>query len=334
MSMREENDYSVVLPCDPKDFKTFISGLLGKAQTVTSTFEGSFELDKDEVVNIYHLVEQRVHQQNEASLLQFSIMVNYNDNSSVTLNSIDEFSHYREVKPLVSMAASLSWVYLIKFRDKTTPEKQTIELSFTASSHKGDMGNTIRLTIEHTARTWATDIQSLISGHVSAMLKSETKFRKFINEYNETIGLSFGILFFLSTLICGFLVSRNISHSYSDNLKNLIEQGRDNVADKLDILLNLYATGYWAKFYFGLVWFIIISIILSIIVGSIVGSRASHQKKSFILFTQKANEAKNEYITSSEKWLPKLIYSVIISIITGVLANYIFLIVSKYMMIR
>jgi hypothetical protein len=57
----ESNDhaaYSLVLPCAPEEFTEFISGLLGKAQTIEQVFTGAFEVDKNDIVNTYHLVNQ------------------------------------------------------------------------------------------------------------------------------------------------------------------------------------------------------------------------------------------------------------------------------------
>jgi hypothetical protein len=69
---REEN-YEVLLPCAPEDFGEFVSRLLGKPQTIERLIYGVFEIKKEDVINTYHLVEQRIHQQNEAVLVQFSV---------------------------------------------------------------------------------------------------------------------------------------------------------------------------------------------------------------------------------------------------------------------
>ena len=116
--------YTVTLPFPPEAFREFISGLLGQPQTLERRFLGTFELSRPDVETIFHLVDQRVKQQNEASLIQFTIKIIYDDNSSVLLNSIDDFVRYTEVRPVVSVAAHLSWTYLIKFQDRAVPEKQ------------------------------------------------------------------------------------------------------------------------------------------------------------------------------------------------------------------
>lgn len=121
---------TVVLPCPPDQFRDFIAGLLGKAQTIEASVPGPFAVTKNDVENLFHLLNQRVSSQNEATLVQFTAKVIYDDNSSVLLNSIGDFLAYNEVKPLISIAAHLNWTYLIKFPNKAYPEKQIVTVSF------------------------------------------------------------------------------------------------------------------------------------------------------------------------------------------------------------
>lgn len=129
-SVREQ--YSVILPCTQEDFGNFVSGLLGQSQTIERIFRGTFEIGRQEIENTYHLLDQRICQQNEATLVQFTAKVVYHDASSILLNSLDDFLRYVEVRPLVSTSLHLSWTYLIRFRDKRFPEKQQIEMSIVA----------------------------------------------------------------------------------------------------------------------------------------------------------------------------------------------------------
>ncbi|PCC23560.1 hypothetical protein CIK78_16715 [Halomonas sp. JB37] len=117
------NGYGIMLPCTPEDFGEFVSGLLGKPQTIEKGFSGPFDVSRQDVINTFHLVDQRVRQQNEASLVHFTIRILYEDSSSVLLNGLDEMEHYTEVKPLVSTGVVLSWSYLIKFQNKKNSRK-------------------------------------------------------------------------------------------------------------------------------------------------------------------------------------------------------------------
>jgi hypothetical protein len=90
----DHSDYAVLLPCTPDEFGDFVSGLLGKPQTIEKSIFGEFEVTRDAVANTFHLVNQRIDQQNEAPLIQFTARIEYDDNSSVLLNSLQDFGNY------------------------------------------------------------------------------------------------------------------------------------------------------------------------------------------------------------------------------------------------
>jgi hypothetical protein len=81
-------EYAFILPCKPEDFRDFVGGLLGRPQTITGIFFGPFEVNKSDIENFHHLVVQRVGQQNEGTLVQFTVSIVYDDESSVLLNSL------------------------------------------------------------------------------------------------------------------------------------------------------------------------------------------------------------------------------------------------------
>lgn len=90
------------------------------------------------------------------------------------LNSLSDFEHYSEIRPISSIGAVLSWTYIIKFKNKRVPEKQEINLSFRSEDDDEDVGDGsfivddgivvrksrswyasgIFLRINHTERTW------------------------------------------------------------------------------------------------------------------------------------------------------------------------------------
>jgi hypothetical protein len=201
---REGGVPSVVLPCPPDQFREFIAGLLGRPQTIEGSIAGPFEVTKQDAENLYHLIEQRVASQNESTLIQFTARVSYDNHSSVLLNSLQEFLSYNEVKPLTSSALHLSWTYLIKFPTKAFPEKQVIQVTFGSGETRRPAfvpyelfelaveqwpGGGMTLRIEHTDRTWGTDIEALIRGHLQLLQKPVSKLRWLQIDFPATSGL-------------------------------------------------------------------------------------------------------------------------------------------------
>jgi hypothetical protein len=99
----------------------------------------------------------------------------------------------------------LSWTYLIKFPLKAFPEKQVIQITFGSGvgrrhfifdervrwleqAYEDWPGGGMNLRIEHTDRTWGTDIESLIRGHLQLLQKTVSKARQFSNRFSGVIG--------------------------------------------------------------------------------------------------------------------------------------------------
>ena len=191
----DHSEFVVLLPCTPDEFGDFVSGLLGKPQTIEKAIHEVFEVTHDAIANTFHLVKQRIDSQNEATLIQFTVRIEYDDNSSVLLNSLQDFLAYSEVRPIASVGVALSWVYLVKFKNRNVPEKQEIDLSFRTGDEVGtivaeDDGmfriqisirrsvSGVFLRIRHTDRTWGTDLESLLTGHVNTLVKTPTTNRE------------------------------------------------------------------------------------------------------------------------------------------------------------
>lgn len=328
-----EEKYAVVLPCNQKDFGDFVAGLLGKPQRIKKRFLGSFEITSDEISSTFQLVEQRVHQQNDATLIQFHLDVQYDDNSSVVHTSLEDFLLYRELRPLVPTSIHVTWIYLIKFRDKDFPEKQTIEMSFgTGNSPWTEVG--IHIRINHTARSWANDIESLLSGHALILLKSENRLKSFISDNSGKIGTTFGVIFFLLAVASAFLVSEGVASQQLTSVESVLSQSTIEVSQKVDFILTQYAKGVWFRFYFSLVWYIVVAFLVSVILGFWVSSAADNDPKSFLLFTAKAIEKRDDHIKHRRRKFFFFFITIAISVVTGVLANFIFAFVSEKWLIN
>jgi hypothetical protein len=187
-----------------------------------------FEIDHHDIESLHHLIVQRVTQQNEASLVQFVVVIAYDDNSTVRINSFADFSNYSEVRPLRSVAVTLNWVFLIRFQDRPYPEKQEINIRFATPEdyrfeqrHLSDGGvviyprsapeqGLVEAEIHYTARTWGNDVDGLIKGHIENMKKKDHFLFDFF--YNKNGWL--GFLVFIGVLGLGLYATT----VYSDRL--------------------------------------------------------------------------------------------------------------------
>jgi hypothetical protein len=338
-----QKQFGIMLPCEPRYFCTFLSGLLGKPQTIEKGFALTYELTRDEVINLYHLVDQRIHQQNDANLIQFTVKIFYSDDSSVLLNSLEDFTLYKEIRPIISIGVALTWIYLIRFQQKQATEKQQIELTFRSNIDSSDRiieddiiirsitrcyhRSEIVLKIDHTDRTWGTDIESLLTGHIKTLQIQETKIKKFICKKSGYIGLFTAVLFILGSVVGAFISTNKFINIYLKEIANIGNKAVNQselLLNKIDYLISITTKGIWPRYIFSVIIFLVTSLIVSIILGIWVGTKADNKPRSYVLLSKKAIDQKNINNNKTKRdWLLFSI-SIFISIIAGLVSNYIF----------
>lgn len=329
--VRRDSEYGMLLPCTTETFAEFVSSLLGSQQTIERRFVGAFELTRLDVENVYHLIHQRVVQQNKASLVEFAVDILYGDGSSVRLTSLRDFQHYTEVRSLVSVGAHLTWVYLITFQDKATPEKQQIDLTFQAARrHDSDESvltllnistGQIMFRIAHTARTWGVDLESLLAGHIDGLLKKESRTKSFIIRHSGKLGVIAALVTYLIVVFGSFLATRRFAAWQIDKIQAATAL---QVSEKIDFMTARYAEGSWTQFTLLLTVFLLAALIGAIAIGIWVSDSGENRPSSFVLLSRKAEEERVEALNKRERrWL---IFgaSVLTSILSGFVANALF----------
>jgi hypothetical protein len=331
---------AIVLPCPPDQFSEFIAGLLGKPQTIERYFDGPIEVTLRDAENLYHLLDQRLTSQNDATLVQFTARIVYDDNSSVMLNCFSDFQAYNEVNPLISTGLHLSWTYLIQFKNKSFPEKQTIDVSFRggmykdASVHFVDEFYPFRLNsrrnapgfvrIQHTDRSWGVDIEALLKGQIETLTKTTSEARRIADKYSAEIGFMTSAIAVLVSLVLSYRVAEHFSAGYLSQAKDLKGSGPDALARQVDFLIGLIASGAWTRFSLVLTFFMFAVIIAAIFCGVGVAGLASVSNPSFVLLTAKSVQAKNALERRIQGSWYKLGGSIVGTLFLGVVGNFIF----------
>lgn len=336
---------SVVLPCEPDHFRDFVAGLLGKPQTIGRVIGGPFEVRSTNVDSLYSLIQQRLTSQNEAELIQFTVRITYNDNSSVLLTSYEDFKNYAEVKPLISVGLALSWTFLVKFRNKRFPERQQIDLRFLTQGSIHPRGRTtvysaalieeilpiwsgyMELRITHTDRTWATDIDSLIAGHLELLRKDLIGLKRLVTDHAGKLGwLAFG----MAASISGFGIWK-ITAGFADVMHGLLAihgptstRTIEELGARIDTLTQFVANGGWEKFTFLGFIYGVLALIGSIAIGIFVGTSADFSRPSFVLLTDKADELRVAALNRVERGPSKIVIGLIGSIVLSIIASFLF----------
>lgn len=313
--LNPENDRQVgqvALPFNENQFKDFIISLLGKPQTITKRIPGTFEVTKEDLIQIFQVLNQRITQQNDSKLIQFRATIYYNDNSTTTLTGFDHLVNYNEQNPLVSIAVHVTWQFLLKFNNKESYEKQEISISFNSDSsiyvdfpnsdshyHYADTAVTFR--ISHTARTWGADIEALLTKHLSNLTKKPNKFIDTFKYNSESaISLYFGTIGVITII---FLL-------YNTNLR------LHNTTE--------YSIIEWVHYYGSIpILFYIIYVIQKISVF-FLEELTFYSKPSFVLLTSQS--FKNKVKRNKKYKSSVLCYfgTAILTIILGIITNYLY----------
>lgn len=328
--------HAVMLPCSPEQFSNFIGGLLGKPQTITQNLRGSFEVSSRDLINIHHLINQRITQQNGGELLQFTARIIFEDDSSVLLNDLDDLLNYNEVRPVISQQVHLSWLYLIRFNDREYPEKQTIDVSFISdgafvgfdevtlmrSLLKRNAGN-VTFRIQHTARTWGSDIQALLDSHLHGLLTPENVVKEMARTHsNKVQTLTFaGIL--ASTLYSIYASSRHLLSSRKVELLALLN-GKGSVDVKLNGMLAAIYDDPWKIFLLYSFGYFVIAFIVAIFAVMWMDSSITRSKPSFVLLTPVSERYKKIRLSNYRNQWYSFFGSMAISIVTGVISSVIY----------
>lgn len=335
-----EKQFSIVLPCDTQQFGDFVSSLLGKPQTIMCAYSGPFEVNRHDIENFYHLVIQRVTQQNEATLLQFTTRIVYDDGSSVLLNSLQDFQDYAEVRPLVSTGVHLSWSFLVKFQDRKIPEKQEIDVSIVSEGERvlgdgcsfpfvvpGVAPVGIATRISHTARTWGADIEAMLSGHIRTLIHPLGSVKRFIRRHNGWIGLGVGVALFLSAIGSSFYTTNRVLENHVAAAHALSQQDPTlpaTTSAKVDFLIDTLGSGMWPRYFYYLACFLALALVVSVVAGIWTSATADRNKPSFLLLSKRA-ETRKQHLMAKERrsWLA-FTTSLVVNLIVGVAGNYTF----------
>lgn len=329
---------AVVLPCSTADFGKFISGLLGKPQTLSNTVPGPFEIKREDILDLNALLTQRVAQQNEAVLAQFTAKLIFMGGSSVLLNSIEDFSTYNEVRPVACVGLHVTWVFLVKFNDKSHPEKQQVDVSFLGGGSESPMIDRdfplvmmlrgiatgfIAYRVSHTARTWGSDIDSLLGSHLRGLVDEIPQTRKWLAKHCGKISLLVFVLLLLSS-IAGMFYS--VTSFVVGQRRAVLALGELSPSDamtsqQMRFLLDTVAAGTWERFLLTSVVFLLLSFVLAIAVSVWVSSTADNLPPSFLLLTKESEKRKRKIISRNQwKWL-SFLGSLIASLALGIGGN-------------
>jgi len=346
--LKPEDQKKMIMTVEKDKFAEFLSSLLGKPQTITQLITGKFELELHHFINIYDLIQQRVHQQNNANLLQFELKIIYSDNSTRLINSRDELETYTDYRDVIPESLHMRFIYLIRFNDPNNigklkkPEKQEIEISYvTRGIHKirkiepdtevlfgSTMNGYFETVIKHTAITWGADIESLLKNHINSLKMEENKFRKILISNSGKISILLGLMFFFVSVGGIFLaIQKNQETKFNEYLR-YVEKNKvsniDVVSDKLDYIVKEILDPSRANRSFTLTLSIILISIITIFIMVWIEASANINERSYLLLNPESFKMKKKIQKKKDKKFASFIISIVLALILNIISSYIF----------
>lgn len=339
----EDNEATLYLPIKKRELGEFISGLLGQQQSIERYIDIKFDINYAWLVNLHELISQRIHQQAEAHLTNFTTVIYFEDGLKRTLTSVEAFKCYSETKKQIPIGVKIIWDYLIKFPAKKLPEKQQITFSAQISPSKDKqskhprnkleyyilstiIGETERSSlnyqIDHTERTWGDDIETIISNQVNEVIRG-SQFKDTLFNLSRLILVL--MVFMFSTIYPIYADVSDTNKIMSEALTNYsalgdtvgstingVNKKLDHIASMIEILgrRNENKVGIFL-FIFGGPFFAIILLRLT-----------RKDTYSFLVFSKESEKNRKLKLEQERRSTWILIGSFVLSVLAGIIGNY------------
>ncbi len=121
-----------IVPVNPKKYAEFVSNLIKSPHVYSKNYHSPFTINFSSAISLSEMIQQRVHEQNSGNLVEFRCEIFFIDGSSITIPNFDAFNSFFDPIRRYVIGINFTWVYLIRFAGKEIPERQQIDVSFSA----------------------------------------------------------------------------------------------------------------------------------------------------------------------------------------------------------
>lgn len=269
-----------------------LQGATKTPKIIAGAERGVFDIDCDDVENFFHLIEQRVKDQQHCSLNSFEVSIYFNNGSSIRLGGIEEFRAYAQTKNIAPTVISFHWVLMLQFPDTEELEKQEIDITLRASEIPSEAmdivesedsyrmsGDKIQLkvlsggekgvfaySINHTRITWGLDVENIIRTHIGKILEKPTGFDKIVRRIAGPLNL-------FTTVFVGLYITNLLIDLFFYFL--LTSEDPENGQTVMEIASAYLVNGHIAKY-------IVASLVVSVVVFVLFSALVSRAFQNFI----------------------------------------------------
>lgn len=307
------------------------------SKVIFGAHRGVFALQRIDIENFFHLVTQRVAEQNGEGTEFCEVGVYYNDGTSRRFPSIESFNQYTETNKRHPTVVTLHIVFLISFPESREPEKQEIDILIRASESTAETvemvmsdsrlrmsGDKIQMavdkdtsdfgvityTINHSRVTWGLDLESHIRGHIERLLEEPSKLDKFLAKMSGPLNI-------FTTVFVGLYCVNLIIDGFFRFLYRT--DGAKTPEEVLQAAATYLVNGHIAKY---IVAALVVSTIFFVIFSAFVSTLTRSMKKprpSFICLDERDDTRKREKLRQYDKRWTKIAATIVLNISVGLL---------------
>ncbi|WP_426406736.1 hypothetical protein [Bradyrhizobium ganzhouense] len=249
---------ALTIPLESRVLGEFISSLLGQSRSIErSFFDRRFEIDLNWLLNLDHIIAQRLASQNQARLVAFSAKFYFANGKTITIEDHEAFRAFQDLSNELCTGLDFRWNYLIKFPLAKLPEKQEIRFqAFTDSNIEkqkprdyketktfvsaGDRDGSLSLTINFTDVTWGEDLYSQMVSYIVAKTEPLFKPTLWMRKFRVTSLLPLAMLAGMSASFWGLSSASNAYIARAaERLGGLDHLKLETLNDKVDLLVAL-----------------------------------------------------------------------------------------------
>lgn len=290
-------------------------------KVIFGALRGTFDLSRNEVENFFHLVDQRVREQNDPAGSICEVSVYYNDGTSRKFPSIDEFGNYTETRKRFPTVVTLHLAYLIQFPDGDAPEKQELDIVIRSSESIAETiemvqsdsqvrmsGDKVQMmvggdeselgiisyTINHSKVSWGLDIEGHVRSHIETILTGPTSSDRFLRKAAGPLNLFTTVfvgLYCVNLIIDGFF---NFLYSSNDLTGN---------ADRMSVAVEYLINGHIAKY---IVASLVVAVVFFVLFSGLISKLTKSMRKprpSFIILDDSDKKRRSERLARfGQRW--------------------------------
>ncbi len=343
VSVHEPKDdpNAIVLRLSKESFGEFIRDLISEHKRIRRDIKGSFVLDREELLDLISLINQRVGLQNQVALSTIALSVLYRDGYLQEFHSLDAFNASRDARQSEACAAHCTLTYVIRFPGREKPEKQEVSFlirnirafeqivtdkeSLSLLSVLGffyEETGTARIELEYTEISWGYDVENLIFQYlIQKFSRAKQMFARL-----RFLAISFlAILSVFLTLLYTETAYRNYVQQNLAIAATIIDQDKalsssDKILRKIDLAISSYGITLSAEQWYALSLraFGIVVVLLTLALALTI------RRQSFLLLNDYTRKLYGRYLRRFEYVRYALITSFFVGLAASLGASFLY----------